>query len=423
MLVIIITIILTALFTSICFVVGYNLVNQRQRVQHRIEPTFTVADPQFARAASNLLSRPLCGGNKIETLINGRRYFPAMLEAISSAQHSISFESFIFASGEIGKAFSEALIERCKAGVRVNVLCDFVGSWKMRKTHLQQLIDAGVRVELYRPPRISTLMHFTNRTHRKILVIDGKVAFTGGTGIADEWDGDADREDRWRDNQYRITGPIVSDVQGAFMDNWMQTHAEVLKDEAFFPELKEEGNMKAQVFLSGPGEGLESARLMFLLSIACAGQSIRISNAYFVPDNFVIDALVEARKRGVSIELIVPHRIDTDVVMWASVARWGPLLRNGIRIFRYQGALYHCKLLVVDDLWVSIGSSNFDTRSFRLNDEMNINVLDKDFAREQIEIFERDKTRCHEVTLEEWQNRTAFQKIRDRIAALGRSQM
>lgn len=422
-LIIIITIVLTAIITLAAFVIGFNLVNQQRRVQHRIDSAFGVDDPQFARAASNLLSRPLCDGNKIETIVNGCRYFPAMLEAIRSAQHSITFESFIYVSGDIGRQFSEALIERCKAGVRVHVLCDFMGSWRMRKTHLQELEDAGISVELYRPPRLSNLVHFTNRTHRKILVIDGKIAFTGGAGIADEWDGDADREDCWRDNQYRVTGPVVAAVQGAFMDNWMQTHAEVLKDKAYFPELNDAGEVTAQVFLSGPGEGLESARLMFLLSIACAKKSIRIGNAYFVPDNFVIDALVEARRRGVEVEIIVPGRIDTPYVLWASISRWGPLLKSGCKIYRFQGALYHCKILVVDDLWVSFGSSNFDTRSFRLNDEMNINVLDADFAREQIAIFERDKARSREVTLEEWQQRSTWEKIRGRVAALGRSQM
>jgi cardiolipin synthase len=420
---IILTIILTAVVTMVAFVIGFNLVNQQKRVQHKIKSTFSVDDAQFCRAASNLLSRPLCDGNKIETLSNGCKYFPAMLEAIRSAEHSITFESFIYVSGEIGKQFSDAFIERCKAGVRVHVLCDFMGSWRMRKTHLQELIDAGISVELYRPPRLANLVHFTNRTHRKILVIDGKVAFTGGAGIADEWDGDADREDCWRDNQYRITGPLVAAMQGAFMDNWMQTHAEVLKDESYFPELHPTGDITAQVFLSGPGEGLESARLMFLLSISCARKSIRIGNAYFVPDNFVIDALVEARRRGVDVEIIVPRLIDTPYVIWASVSRWGPLLKSGCRIYRFQGALYHCKLLVVDDHWVSIGSSNFDTRSFRLNDEMNVNVLNREFAQEQVEIFSRDKARSKEVTLQEWENRGLWEKIRGRIAAVGRSQM
>jgi len=413
----------TMLFTIVAFIIGFNLTSIEQRVQHRIEPTFGVEDEQFERSAANLLSGPFCEGNRIETLVNGCRYFPAMLEAIRGAQHSITFETFIYVSGEIGKQFSEALIERCRGGVKVHVLCDWVGSWKMRKTHLQELIDAGINVELYRPPRFQNLVHFTNRTHRKILVVDGRVAFTGGAAIADEWNGDADREDCWRDNQYRITGPVVAGMQGAFMDNWMQTHAEVLKDSQYFPPLEPAGDLKAQVFLSGPGEGLESARLMFLLSIACAQKSIRIANAYFVPDNFVIDALVDARKRGVEVEVIMPYRIDSNMANYASASRWGPLLKNDCKIYRFKGALYHCKVLIVDELWVSVGSSNFDTRSFRLNDEMNINVLDAEWAKEQLAIFEQDKKRCELVTIEDWENRTLYQKCRDSMAALFRSQL
>ncbi len=413
----------TMFFTGILFILGFNLTSLERRVQHKIEPTFGVEDPQFVRAAGNLLGGEMCKGNKIETLVNGCRYFPAMLEAIAEAKYSITFESFIYVSGDIGHKFSEALIERCKAGVKVHVLCDWVGSYKMRNSHLKELIDAGISVELYRPLNIFNVIHFTNRTHRKLLIIDGRVAFTGGAGIADEWDGDADNNECWRDNQYRVTGPVVASVQAAFMDNWMQTHAEVLKDEMYFPELEKTGDTNAQVFLSGPGEGLESARLMYLMSIACAKKSIRLANAYFVPDNLVIDALVDAAKRGVQVEIIVPDKIDTNIPTWASISRWGPLLKSGCKIYRFQAALYHCKMFIVDDYWSSVGSSNFDTRSFRLNDEANLNVLDKEFAREQVEIFNNDKGQSRLVTLEEWQSRTLYERARGNLAALLRSQL
>lgn len=413
----------TMIVTGILFILGFNLTSLERRVQHKIETTFGIDDPQFARAAGNLLGGTMCEGNKIETIVNGCRYFPAMLEAIRGAQHSITFESFIYVSGDIGNKFSEAMIERCRAGVKVHVLCDWVGSYKMRNSHLKELKDAGISVELYRPLNIPNIIHFTNRTHRKILVVDGRVAFTGGAGIADEWDGDAENNKCWRDNQYRVTGPVVASVQGAFMDNWMQIHAEVLKDELYFPELEKTGDTSAQVFLSGPGEGLESARLMYLMSIACAKKTIRLANAYFVPDNLVIDALVDAAKRGVEIEIIIPDQIDTSIPMWASAARWGPLLKSGCKIYRFEAALYHCKMFVVDDYWSSVGSSNFDTRSFRLNDEANLNVLDREFAREQVEIFNNDKKKCRMVTLEEWEGRTPREKIRDRMAALLRSQL
>lgn len=413
----------TAIVTLVIFIIGFNLTSLEKRIQHKIEPTFGVEDEQFERAACYLLGSNFTDGNKIETLENGKEYFPVMLEAIASAKSSISFETFIYISGTIGKQFSNALIERCGAGVKVNILCDWVGSWRMRRTHLRTLKDAGVAVELYRPPAFKNLVHFNNRTHRKILVIDGEVAFTGGAGIADAWNGNAEDETTWRDNQYRITGPAVGGIQGAFMDNWMQCHAEVLKEEAWFPPLKKAGNVKAQVFLSGPGEGLESARLMYLMSIACARKKIRVANAYFVPDTFVIEAMVDAAKRGVEVEIIVPHVTDSWIVQWASKSRWGPLLKAGCKIYQYCGALYHCKFIIVDDFWVSIGSSNFDTRSFRLNDEMNVNVLDRDFAAEQNRLFESDRERGKLFTLEDWDNLPALVKLRNSVAALARHQL
>jgi cardiolipin synthase len=382
-----------------------------------------VDDEQFERSASHLLGNPIVGGNSIITLKNGCRYFPEMLKAIAAAEKSISFESFIYVGGEIGKLFGDALMERARAGVKVHVLIDWVGSWAMTRENIRTLREAGVQVELYRPFNFWNLPHFNNRTHRKILVIDGLVAFTGGAAIADEWDGDADRTDLWRDNQYLVRGPAVAQIQATFMDNWIQTHYRVLKDERYFPKIEPAGEKRAQVFMSGPSEGLESAMLMVLLSIACARRTIRIGNAYFVPDNLVIASLVAARKRGVKVEIIVPGLIDARVVARASRARFGDLLESGCKIYRFTGALYHCKMMVIDECWSSVGSSNFDTRSFRLNDEMNINVLDADFAREQTEIFEEDKLRSELLDLETWRNRPYLVQLRDKFCALFRSQL
>jgi cardiolipin synthase len=221
-----------------------------------------------------------------------------------------------------------------------------------------------------------------------------------------------------------MEGPVVAQCQAAFMDNWLKTRSRVLHAEEYFPELKPQGSCRAQVFMSSPSEGSESARLMYLMSIASAGRSVRIANAYFVPDDLSVQTLVDACRRGVAVEIIVPgEHIDTAVTRRAGRSRWGPLLEAGVAIYEYGPTMYHCKVMIVDDLWTSVGSTNFDNRSFRLNDEANLNVYDADFARDQVQAFERDKERSRRVSLEEWKNRPLSERLKERTAGLLRSQL
>jgi hypothetical protein len=221
-----------------------------------------------------------------------------------------------------------------------------------------------------------------NRTHRKLLIVDGRIGFTGGVGIADTWLGHAQDPDHWRDSHYRLDGPAVADMQAAFMDNWMETCGEVLHGEEYFPPLEPVGPQPAQVFRSSADDGSESVRLLYLISIASAERSVRLANSYFVPDSLAIRTLVEAQRRGATLEILVPGRhIDQKTVRRASRALWGPLLEAGVAIYEYQPTMYHAKVAVVDEIWTSVGSTNFDTRSFRLNDEANLNVFDTGFAR------------------------------------------
>jgi cardiolipin synthase len=241
-------------------------------------------------------------------------------------------------------------------------------------------------------------------------------------GIADKWTGNAQDPDHWRDSHFKLEGPAVAQMQAAFMDNWMKTRSRVLHGEEYFPELPQVGKSYAQVFKSSPREGSESVRLMYLLSIASARRRILIANSYFVPDDLSIETLVTARKRGVDVEIVVPGtKIDSELTRKASRARWGDLLGAGVEIYEYQPTMYHCKVMVVDDLWVSVGSTNFDNRSFRLNDEANLNVFDADFARQQIRDFEADRARSRRVTLEGWKKRPLSEKIMEHAAALLRS--
>ena len=385
---------------------------------------FSVEDPQFLRSMGQLLGPGILPGNRVTALQNGDQIFPAMLEAIRGARETITFETYIYWSGEIGRKFSAALSERARAGVKVHVMLDWAGSGKIEAKYLEELKAAGVEVELYHPLHWYNLARINNRTHRKLLVVDGRFGFTGGVGIADQWQGQAESKNHWRDSHYQIEGPAVAQMQAAFTDNWIKTRSAVLLGSNYFPKLKPVGDSLAQVFKSSVGEGSESVRLMYLLSIASATKSIRLQAAYFVPDELAIQTLVAACKRGVKIEIIVPGPVmDARIVQNASRSLWGALLDAGVEIHEYQPTMYHCKVLIVDEVWVSVGSTNFDDRSFRLNDEANLNIYDAAFAAEQVKVFEEDKGKSRLMTRAEFKNRSAVGKMFDEIAGTLRRQL
>lgn len=389
---------------------------------YHLRHEYNVADPQFARTMNSLFGPPILDGNGCTTLLNGRQIFPDMLGAVRSARRSITLETFIYWSGTIGKEFTDALSERARAGVKVHVLFDAIGSDRIDDSYIQEMKKAGVHVVEYHPFHLlepTSWALIDHRTHRKLLVVDGAVGFTGGAGIADEWSGNADSPEHWRDNHYRVTGPVVAQLQAAFMDHWMQTTGEVLGGEAYFPPLQPAGSEKAQVVKSSWEGGAENMQLMFLMSVTAAAKTVRLESAYFVPDALTRKALIEARRRGATVEIIVPGKhIDEKIVRRASRACWPELLKAGVAIYEYQPTMFHCKLLVVDDLWVSIGSSNIDNRSFRLNDEANLNVLDGPFAAEQVKVFEQDKQHARRITLEELEDRPLLEKIMNHLASL-----
>ncbi len=401
-----------------------NLSTSEKKIEQDIEHLYSVGDPQFARSLGTLLGPAILPGNRVIALINGVQIFPAMLDAIRSARRTITFETFIYWSGSIGKEFAAALIDRARAGVRVHVLLDWVGTGKMDNTVLQEMENAGVTVVKYRPLRWYNLGRLNNRTHRKLLVVDGTVGFTGGVGIADNWLGNAEDPEHWRDSHFRVEGPAVAQMQAAFMDNWLEATAGVLHGNAYFPEITTAGTHRAQMFKSSTNEASESVRLMYLLSIASAVRSVRIANAYFVPDDLSVATMVGAQRRGVQVEIIVPGRhIDAKVVRRASRSRWGPLLEAGVTIYEYQPTMYHTKVMVVDELLTSVGSTNFDNRSFRLNDEANLNILDADFAATQNRRFEEDKKRSKQLTLGAWRSRPRHERALEWLAGLLRWQL
>jgi cardiolipin synthase A/B len=401
-----------------------NLTGGDEHVEHAIPHRYGACEPQFRRASSNLLGPPVVPGNRVTTLLNGDQAFPAMLEAIRSAQRSINFEGYIFWPGEMATAFVDAFSERARAGIPTHVVLDWVGSKKMDRKQLKQMEQAGVKIAWYHPIRWYTLDRLNKRTHRKILVVDGRVGFEGGLGIADPYSGHAQDKDHWRDAQFRIEGPVVAQMQSDFLDNWIKTGGPLLDGPEYFPSLDSVGSQSAQAFRSSPGEGVESLRLLFLLAIASANHKILIANPYFVPNTLAVDMLVAARRRGVDVEIIVPGPIlDAQVVRRASRSKWGPLLEAGVKIYEYQPTFYHTKVMVVDDCWVSVGSANFDNRSFRLNDEANINVFDQGFAREQASVFAEDRARSKAITFEQWRKRPITERLEELVGRFMRHQL
>lgn len=411
------------LLTVIATLLVLNLSIGDKQIDTRIERVYSVDDRQFARTMGVILGPALEPGNKVRALVNGDKIFPAMLHAIRSAQRSVTLETYIFWSGTIGNEFVDALVERARAGVRVHILLDWIGG-KLNEEQLDRMEENGAEVRRYNTPHWNTLHRLNNRTHRKLLVVDGKIGFTGGVGISDSWRGNAQSPQHWRDTHFEVEGPVVGQMQAAFIDNWMQATGEVLHGEAYLPELQPSGTLSAQMFTSSPGGGAESMQLMYLLSITSAARTIRLSASYFIPDDVAVNSLVAALRRGVRVQVILPgHHLDRPIVRRASRAEWRPLLRAGAEIYEYQPTMYHVKVMIVDDHWVSVGSTNFDARSFAINDEANLNVHDKDFARRQIEIFEEDRKKSRRVTLVEWESRGWRDKFLDFCASLLRSQL
>ncbi|WP_225307422.1 phospholipase D-like domain-containing protein [Nitrincola iocasae] len=393
-------------------------------LERKIEHRHTVSDPQFRREMSVLLGPTIVPGNQVTALHNGKDIFPAMLLAIRSAQTSITLETHIYWSGEAGEAFSEALSERARADVPVSVIIDWVGSSRMEQSLLDSMQSAGVQVYRYRPLHWYNLGHMNNRTHRKLLVVDGHIGFTGGVGIADQWTGDGGDPDHWRDTHYRVEGPVVAQLQAAFNDNWIKTTDQVLNGPSYFPALQAHGKMDAQVFLASPSGGSESMHLMYLLAITAAESSIDLAAAYFVPDKLLIKALITARNRDVRVRILLPGpHIDALTVKLASKSDWGALLDAGVEIHIYQPTMLHTKLLIIDEEFVSVGSTNFDMRSIRLNDEASLNIYSNDFATQMTTVFENDLLAAEPYSLAHWNSRPLYAKLSETILLPIRSQL
>ena len=416
-----------AVVAGLCLLLGLlisNFAGSETQIERRIERLYALEDPRFVHELGVLLGPPFLPGASVRALLNGDAIFPPMLAAIRGAQVTITFETYIYWSGDIGSEFANALAERARHGVKVHVLLDWVGSAKMDDALVAVMTQAGAQVERFHPPHWSNLGRMNNRTHRKLLLVDGRVGFTGGVGVAQPWTGNAQDPEHWRDTHFEITGPVVAQMQSVFIDNWLKVTGDVLHGPNYFPALLPAGPASAQMFSSSPSGGSESMQLMYLLTVKAATRTLDLSAAYFVPDALTLQTLVDALKRGVRLRIVLPGKhTDSDTVRSASRATWGPLLSAGAVIAEYGPTMYHCKLMIVDGLLTSVGSTNFDNRSFRLNDEATLNIVDRAFASAQTAVFEDDLALSRRISHAEWQARPLRERVAEWFASLIGSQL
>lgn len=353
----------------------------------------------FPPSVTAAADSPWIEGNDITTLVNGQAFFPAMLDSIRAAQKSITFETYAYINGTMAFIFSKAFCERARNGVKVHLLLDSMGSTDIGEKNVQRMRDAGVEVTFYHPYAPLNPLRSNTRDHRKLMVVDGNIGFMGGCGVADAWSGNAHTPKHWRENHYQITGPVVTEIQKAFTKNWLYAEGTALTGPTYFPKLAQTGKIKAQACISSPKDKHFTIPHVYRQVIASARKSIIIENSYFIPDHSLMKEIIAARNRGVHIEIIIPGK-QTDSWPTLTLARgyYKKLLHAGVEIYEYQGTMMHCKVLVIDDVFSSIGSANFDPRSLYINDESNLNVLDAGFAKEQRSIIENDKKHSLRIT-------------------------
>ena len=384
-----------------------------------------VREPSFLRAAESVTGAPVSYGNDADLLINGDEIFPAYLGAIREAEETVNLLTYAYWRGDIAIEVAETLCEKTSAGVECNVILDAVGAARMDRGLVKKMREAGVQVCFFRPPKPYAVKRLQHRTHRKLLILDGTTGFTGGVGIAEEWTGNAQDPDHWRDTHVRVRGPVVRGLQGAFGENWLECTGDVLAGDRYLPyidELEDGGPM--QVMRSSATIGDTNAEALVYLALAAAKESIELTSAYFVPRPAFTDALVEAAERGVRLRILVPgSHIDKEFVRTAGRAAYDELIAAGIEIYEYCPTMLHAKTLVVDGTWSCVGSVNFDNRSFQLHDEVALGVQSERFAGRLHDVFERDLESSERIEPEAWAERPVTQRARERVTKYARREL
>jgi cardiolipin synthase A/B len=373
---------------------------------HRTLPPMNLGEPAFFPTLEAHAQAPIVGGNRLTILLNGEQIYPAILRAISGAQTTITYAQYSYEEGEIAREVAEALAERCRAGVKAHVLLDSVGTLTMPQEYWDLMARAGCEVVSFRPIGPLGIGRVNNRNHRRILVVDGRIGFTGGSGVSGKWMGNGRVTDHWRDTDVQLEGPVVDYLQGAFTENWVEATGVVLGGADYFPPPAEgKGRTHAQVIRSGPRGGSYAMYTTFLLALSSARRSIKITNPYVLLDEQMIETLLQAARRGVKVSFLVPGVTDHPLVRHAGRRQFGRLLEAGILIHEYKPALLHAKTMVIDGIWATVGSTNLDYRSFRLNDELNVVAYDTGFAARLEKVFDEDLQYAKRIDLESWRNR------------------
>ena len=381
-------------------------------IRYKLHERLDCSSKQFIDSLHTAMLSAVHHDSHFDVLTNGAQFYPAMLEAIGQAQHSINMECYIFRSDETGRRFMDALMERARAGINVTLVVDAIGSFRFGFSGIREMREAGCRVELYQRFTWYRLARLNNRTHRELLIVDGKVAFVGGAGVGRQWEKGEHGKMPWRDTMARVTGPVVASIQGVFAENWVECCGEILCGPEYFPELPKTGDTSALVIKSSPADRATACRVVFQMLIESAGKHIRINTPYFLPDRALRQAFIASARRGVKIEIIVPGSYtDQRWVRLVSRRKYNELLREGIRIYEYRAGMTHAKVLNIDDLWVILGTTNFDNRSFEHNDEVNVAIRDEEMSARLTGDFTVDLTCCEEVTLDTWKQRPLVEKI------------
>jgi cardiolipin synthase len=407
-----------AIVTGLMGLISYLMTPSEFAPRYGLDHELSVTDDEFVETVVGATGVPFSARNNLVLLNNGDEFYPAMLEDIGKAEASVTIEAYIYWSGEIGLTFARALAAKSKAGVIVKILLDAVGSASIGEEILQTLKDGQCELAWYNPIHWYSLGRFNNRTHRKSLIVDGKVGFTGGAGIADHWLGNAEDPSHWRDIQVRVEGPAVLPLQTGFAQNWLQTTRELISGPLYFPAPVPAGPLNVQTIMSSPEAGASSVRILYYLSIICARRSIFIANPYFIPDQSAIDILIEAKRRGVDVRIMVSGiNNDNWLARHNSVRLFRRLLEAGIEIHEYNRTMLHHKTMVVDNIWATVGTTNFDNRSFAHNEETNVCVYDREVARVLRQVFMKDLDACARVELPMWRRRGLWAKTQEVIAS------
>jgi cardiolipin synthase len=404
---------------TIVLVVSIGLLLAQDQEYIYVQSAYSAEDPKFPSYAAAIAGSPLTRGGRFEVLTNGVQIMPAMLAAIEQARERIVFETYVFTDGTYARQFSGALAAAARRGVRVYLLLDALGAKGLGDENERTMKEAGVSVAWFNPLSFRHVEEINGRTHRKILVIDGAVGFTGGVGVADYWAGNADAPDHWRDTQIRVEGPPLRFLEACFFENWIESAGVVMPVVSEIQDLKDDVPETAMLSVpvwSSPVGGHNGVKKLYLLSLGAARKTIDLQTPYFVMDGSTKWSLLQAAGRGVRVRLLVEgDTTDAKPVKYASRSGYEDLLAAGIEIYEYQPTMMHAKAMIVDGIWSIIGSSNLDNRSMELNDENNIGIADRAFAARLLQDFEVDLTRSTRINLEQWRDRPRLEKIRERF--------